>query len=108
MDQSLVLHRLSRFHDSEFSSSAGKAKKKKKKKKGRDEPDDGGLDDVFAVLVDCFQDIGGLGLDFSLDRQVEVDADLLGFEVYGEKEKKIIQMFQLKTSKKHILGFKSY
>jgi len=40
---------------------------RQKKKKMRDEPDDGGLDDVFAVLVDCFQDIGGLGLDFSLD-----------------------------------------
>ena len=39
-----------------------------KSKIRRDEPNDGGLDDVFAVLINCFQDIGGLSLDFSLDR----------------------------------------
>jgi hypothetical protein len=70
---------------------------KAKKKKRRNEPNDGGLDDVFAVLINCFQDVGGLGLDFSLDRQIEVDADLLGFEVYEEKEE-IIQMFQQKKN----------
>ena len=58
-----------------------------KSKKRMDEPEDGGVDDVFAVLINCFQDIGGLGLNFSLDGWVEVDADLLGFEVYEEKEK---------------------
>jgi len=37
------------------------------KGKRKDEPNDGGLNDVFAVLVDCFQDVGGFSLDFSFD-----------------------------------------
>ena len=80
-----------------------------KSKIRRDEPNDGGLDDVFAVLINCFQDIGRFGLDFSLDRQVEVDADLLRFEVYEEKEKANYTNVPIKkNSNKHILGFKSY
>ena len=79
------------------------------RKKRRDEPNDGGLDNVFAVLINCFQNVGRLGLDFSLDRQVEVDADLLGFEVCEEKEKENYTNVPAKTlPKKHILGFKSY
>jgi hypothetical protein len=40
-------------------------------------PNDGRLNNVFTILVNCFQDIGRLGLDFGLDRQVQIDTDLL-------------------------------
>ena len=49
-----------------------------------DIPDDGGLDDVFTILVDSLQDVRRLSLDLSLDGQVEVDTDLLRLEVYSE------------------------
>lgn len=44
-------------------------------------PDDRGLNNVFTIFVNGFQDICRLSLDLSLDRQVKVDTDLLGLEV---------------------------
>ena len=44
-------------------------------------PDDGGLDDVFTILIDCLQDVSRLRLLFSFEWGVELNTDLLGFEV---------------------------
>jgi hypothetical protein len=40
-------------------------------------PDNGRLDNVFAILIDRLQDIARLGLDLGLYRLIQVHADLL-------------------------------
>ena len=43
----------------------------------RHPPDNGRLDNIFAIFVDCLQDITRLGLDLSLNWLVQVHANLL-------------------------------
>jgi len=59
LNQCLVFHCLARLHDS----------------------DDGGLDNVFTILVDGLEYFSRLGFHFSFDRLVQVDSNLLRLEV---------------------------
>lgn len=50
--------------------------------KERDAPHDSSLNHIFTILVDGSQDIRRLGLDLSLNGQVEVDTDLFRLESF--------------------------
>ena len=49
----------------------------------RSVPDDGGLDDILAVLVDRLEYIRRLRLLLGLDRRVQVDTDFLRLEAWS-------------------------
>ncbi len=44
-------------------------------------PNDGGLNDIFTILVDSLQDVSRLRFDLCLDRQVEINTNFLRFEI---------------------------
>jgi hypothetical protein len=76
LDERLVFHRLSRFHDPggdipDSIETVGNGRLEKRA------PDNGRLDYIFAIFVDRLQDITRLGLDLSLNWLVQVHANLL-------------------------------
>ena len=66
-------------------------------------PNDRGLDDILPVFVDGLQNVRRLGFDLGFDRQVQVDTDLFGLEIYDQFGDMVAGM-----GGGNLLGFKSY
>lgn len=89
VDQLLVLEGLARFHDAVRKRMVSWCKRANRGKRngwrGReDEPDNGGLQQHLAVLVDVLHDVLALLLLLRLDGNVEDDPDLLALEAEVE------------------------
>jgi hypothetical protein len=76
LDERLVFHRLPRFHDAGIGH-VDSIKNHGKRKLEKRAPDNGRLDNIFAVFVDGLQYITRLGLDLSLDWLIQVHPNLL-------------------------------
>lgn len=76
LDEGLVLHRLASLHDT-LQTTLSQWAASGTGDRAWDLPDDGRLDDVLAVLINCLEHVGRLGLLLGLDRHVQVDTNLL-------------------------------
>lgn len=82
LDQRLVLHLFPGFHDSGCNDHW--VQSLLIEIQTNYSPNNSCLDDIFTVFVYRLENIGGLSLDLSLDRLVEVDTNLLRSEAYNK------------------------